>query len=76
MYMDDINIIESTIQKFEVNLLNVFERSLLCSPSLQSFVQKYIKTVILWNIISNNCLIFNYTFKIIYSCDVESEYST
>ncbi len=43
MYMDDINIIESTIQKFEVNLLNVFERSLLCSPSLQSFDQKYIK---------------------------------
>ncbi len=52
---------------FVVNtiFLNVFERSLLCSPTVHLFDQKYRKKVIFWNIIRilNNYFLFEYILK-------------
>ncbi len=51
--------------KFQVGKIFCFERSLLRSPMLHLFDQKYCKIEILWNIItiSNNCFVFYYILK-------------
>ncbi len=45
--LHDLNLLKVWVQ---VRLLNVFERSVLCSQRLNLLDQKYSETVILWNI--------------------------
>ncbi len=53
-------ILYTTVQK-----CNASERSILCSPRLHLFAQKYSKTIL-----NNSFLYFNILFNLIYSCDV------
>ncbi len=51
--MSDAFIVVMKVKSFEyLQICNVLERTLFCSPRLHLFDPKYCKTVILWNIIS------------------------
>ncbi len=67
--------IYTSIQKFGGRFVVVFEKkSLLCSPRLHLFDQKYSKNSKIVIMIKNNCILFS--FIAIYSCDGKSEFSS